>query len=144
MDTMLVVLRHALWSRYRGGLGWKHLVIPCRRGAWWNRFSWASEQIARWHDTAKIERVLVLRQEISKPWYQAARFGNRNWQEIWRRIAWSNSMQNKLRALVGNCESWKFNVTAGIENKAWTNQSIFAVVETSAKMPEKVLVPFCL
>jgi len=43
MDTMLVVLRHALWSRDKGGLGWKHFVILYKGGAWWNRFPWARQ-----------------------------------------------------------------------------------------------------
>ena len=27
-----------------GGLGWKHFIIQDRRGAWWNKFSWARKQ----------------------------------------------------------------------------------------------------
>jgi len=43
MDMMLAVLRHALWSRDKGGFGWKPFVMFYKGGAWWNRFPWARQ-----------------------------------------------------------------------------------------------------
>jgi len=45
MDTMPVVLRHASWSRDRGGLGWRYFVVHDKGGAWWNRFPWAKQKL---------------------------------------------------------------------------------------------------
>jgi len=50
MDTTSVVLRHAAWSRDRGGLGWRCFVIPSKGGAWWNRFPWAKSKLKRKRD----------------------------------------------------------------------------------------------
>ena len=68
MDKMLVVLRHAPWSRDRGGLGWKHFVILYKRGAWWNRFSWAKPN---WSKAQGGTDEMI--QEILMQLYQFAR-----------------------------------------------------------------------